>query len=163
MRAIFFSAFSLGVSASFRTEMLKVNLQFFRVAFCLLPLAACVALSGCTKSGPTMHAVRGTLTHNGEPIPEMLICFHPVNADVNPASEATTDAEGKFELKVGKTVGVMPGEYHVYVLDPIGIQGGTTSTEESYQTVLKKYGSREKSDIKITIDAAKYDYELKLD
>ena len=110
-----------------------------------------------------MHAVRGTLTHKGEPIPEMLICFEPVDADNNPASEAETDQQGKFELKVGNTMGVMKGEYYVYVLDPIAIQGGKTSTDPAYLEVLQKYGSRELSDIRITIDAATNDYELKLD
>ena len=57
----------------------------------------------------------------------------------------------------------MSGEYYVYVLDPMAIHGGKTSTDPAYLKVLEKYGSREKSDIKITVDAAKQDFELKLD
>ncbi len=110
-----------------------------------------------------MHAVNGTLTHNGEPVPEMMVCFDPVDAGKNPASSDVTDAQGRFELQVGNTMGVAPGEYIVFVQDPIAVMGGTTSKEESYQAVLKKYGDVESSPIRITIDEAKYDYELKLD
>jgi len=110
-----------------------------------------------------MHPVRGTLTHNGEPVPKMLICFDPVNADINPASEAVTDKDGKFELKVGNTKGVAPGEYMIYVQDPAAVQGGKTSTEPGYLKVLEKYGDPTTSEKRITIEAAKYDYELKLD
>ena len=142
-----------------------MNFQsFIRVVFFLLPMATCLFFSGCWQnSGPTMHAVRGTLTHNGETIPGMLICFDPVDADNNPASEAITDSEGKFELKVGNTLGVAPGEYIVYVQDPAAVQGGKTSTEPSYLNVLKKYGNRDTAEIRMTIDSATYDYELKLD
>ena len=137
---------------------------FYRVIFCLMPLAACVVFSGCSSGdGPSMKAVRGTLTHNGEPIPQMLICFHPVDEDKNPASEAETDENGKFELKVGNTMGVAPGEYKVFVLDPAAVQGGKTSSDPAYLEVLRKYGSLEKSEMRITIEDAKTDYELKLD
>ena len=119
---------------------------------------------GCdSSSGPTMHAVVGTLTHQGEPIPEMMICFEPVNANINPSSSATTDENGKFELKVGKTKGVKPGEYVVFVADPASFLGGKTSTKPAYLAVLKKYGDPKNSEMRVTIDEAKYNYELKLD
>lgn len=110
-----------------------------------------------------MHAVRGTLTHNGEPIPEMMVCFDPVDADKNPASSAITNDKGEFELQVGNTKGVAPGEYIVYVQDPAAVMGGKTSKEPSYLAVLETYGSRDSSTTRITIEEAKYDYDLKLD
>ena len=138
-----------------------MNLQsYVLVTFCLM----CVAFMGCdNSSGPTMHAVVGTLTHQGEPIPEMMVCFEPVNADINPSSSCVTDENGKFELKAGNTKGVKPGEYIVFVVDPASLMGGKTSTEPAYLAVLKKYGSPEDSEMRITIDGAKHDYELKLD
>ena len=110
-----------------------------------------------------MHAVRGTLTHNGESVSDMLICFEPIDRDQNPASEAITDQYGRFELRVGKTRGVMSGEYIVYVQDPASIQGGQTSTDPNYLKVLEKYGSPELSGKRIMVDSAKTRYELKLD
>ena len=123
----------------------------------------CVAFIGCSNSSPGMHAFVGTLTHQGQPIPEMMVCLQPLDADVNPASSCITDDEGKFELKVGNAKGVKPGEYIVFVLDPAAAMGGKTSTEPAYLAVLEKYGDPEKSSIRMTINEAKHDYELKLD
>jgi len=137
---------------------------FCRVIFSLMVLVACMVFSGCfSNSGPTMHAVRGKLTHNGRPIAEMMVCFEPVDGDRNPASSAVTNSHGEFELKVGNTLGVAPGEYIVYVQDPVAVMGGRTSTEPSYLQVLETYGERESSEMRITIKEATYDYELKLD
>lgn len=121
-----------------------------------------VVISGCS-SGPNMNKVYGTLTHKGKPIPKMQIHFFPVDADKNPASSAITDENGKFEMKVGSTQGVATGEYIIYVQDPIAVMGGTTSEDEAYQAVLKKYGSKEKSTKKITVEQYMGDFKLELD
>jgi len=110
-----------------------------------------------------MHPVQGTLTYRGEPIERMLVCFDPVDGDKNPGSSGVTDEQGKFKLKVGKTMGVAPGEYIVYLQDPAEIMGGRTSTDPSYLEILKKYSDPQESKIRITIEKAKYDYQLKLD
>jgi len=66
-----------------------------------------------------MHSFQGTLTFQGEPVAKMMVSFFPVDGDSNPASSGVTNEQGQFKLKVGKTMGVAPGEY--IVLTQLGL------------------------------------------
>ncbi len=127
----------------------------------IVPLA--VTLTACGGDDSGLYQVKGQLTHNGEPIPEMNIVFVPEDTMANPESYATTDDQGRFEMKVVSVPGVAPGKHTVFVQDPAAVQGGTTSTAKSYQAVLKKYGSEETSPYEITVEENLTDLELKLD
>lgn len=127
----------------------------------VLPLT--LAVSGCGGDDSGLYQVQGQLTHQGEPIPDMKIFFVPEDTGKNPESYATTDAEGRFEMKVVKTPGVAPGKHTIYVQDPLAVQGGKSSTEKAYLAVLRKYGSEESSPMTITVEEDLWDYELKLD
>ncbi|MFN3151355.1 hypothetical protein [Bremerella sp.] len=137
------------------------NAHSLKLLLVVLPMA--FALTACSGNGSGLYEVKGQLTHNGEPIPEMNIIFVPEDTGKHPESYATTDAEGRFEMKVVNTPGVAPGKHTVFVQDPAAVQGGTTSTAKSYQAVLKKYGNEESSPFTITVEENMPDLQLKLD
>lgn len=126
-----------------------------------VPLAFAFTACGGNDSG--LYQVKGRLTHDDEPIPDMKIYFIPEDTGIHPESYATTDDEGRFEMKVVSTPGVAPGKHTVYVQDPLAVQGGKTSTDRAYQAVLKKYGDEESSPFTITVEEDMPDLELKLD
>ncbi|WDI42145.1 carboxypeptidase-like regulatory domain-containing protein [Bremerella sp. P1] len=127
----------------------------------IVPMAFAFTACGGNSSG--LYEVKGRLTHDGQPIPEMMIYFIPEDTGNNPESYATTDAEGRFEMKVVNTPGVAPGKHTVYVQDPAAVQGGQTSTDAGYLAVLEKYGAEETSPYTITVEEDLPDLELKLD
>src|SRR5204863_5840229 len=65
-------------------------------ALCLLALTGC----GGTKSGPVTVEVTGTVTLNETPVEGASVLFSPEigSDDRRLASQATTDAEGRFKL-----------------------------------------------------------------
>lgn len=134
----------------------------FRIVICLLGLLSLVA-TGCGQEGPRMYDVRGQLTHQGQPIPQMTVIFRPENLGKHPESSATTDAEGRFVMRVGSTEGVAPGKHTVFVQDPAALHGAQTSDDPAYQAVLQKYGSPKTSPYTITVEDDLGDLELKLD
>lgn len=85
---------------------------------CLLSLAA---LSGCGKStGAGTIPATGIVTFDGTPVEGASITFQPIGSDAKLASQATTDAAGKFELSTyasgGKFhPGIAPGQYAVSI------------------------------------------------
>ena len=79
-------------------------------------------LAGCSQSeGPDTVDVTGTISMNGSPVEGANVIFHPVDAEVSTlASQARTDAEGRFELQThtgggNYKLGIVPGKYAVVV------------------------------------------------
>lgn len=140
---------------------MSINAQSLKLLLVIVPMA--FAFTACTGNSSGLYEVKGQLTHNGEPIPEINIIFVPEDTSKHPESYATTDAEGRFEMKVVNTPGVAPGKHTVFVQDPAAVQGGTTSSASAYQAVLKKYGDEESSPFTITVEENMSDLELKLD
>src|SRR5688572_7259469 len=90
------------------------------LGFALLPPLA--LLAGCgSGSGPTTVIVTGTVTMDGKPLAGANVVFHPLDgAETALASQAVTDAEGRFELTThaggGKfKPGASPGSYIVAI------------------------------------------------
>ncbi|QEG42686.1 hypothetical protein [Roseimaritima ulvae] len=126
-----------------------------------LLLAGLPLLVGCGNDSG-LYEVEGTVTHNGQPVPKLLVVFRPDDLTTGAESMGETDEQGNFVMKVGRTEGVFPGPHTVYVDDPAALQGGSSSDDPGYQEVVKKY-SADASDYRITIDGDTYDLELKLD
>ena len=119
-------------------------------------------LVGCGRNNPEMYRVRGTLTHQGTPIPGLYLVFKPDDLTRYAESVAVTDAEGRFDLMVGSTPGVFPGPHTVFADDPLAVQGAKTSEDPGYLAVVAKYGP-DVSEFRITIDKELTDLELKFD
>ena len=73
------------------------------VALCLLVLL----VAGCGPSGPETYPVSGTVTWNGDPLPEGDIVFSPVDGSIAP--DAGKIVDGKFEFQA------QPGEKRVEI------------------------------------------------
>jgi hypothetical protein len=120
-----------------------------------------VSISGCSDgSGPETADAVGTITMDGKPVDGANVIFHPIGTTTNTlASQATTNAEGRFELSThigqGKYKrGVVPGEYAVAVskLD-------TSAIAKTYapptNLLPKKYSNPETSGLKATVVAGR--------
>jgi len=78
----------------------------------LLPL--CSGCGGGASDQPELGQVKGVVTLGGEPLPDARIVFSPVEG--GQSSEATTDAQGNYELVYrGDEKGAKVGEHKVFI------------------------------------------------
>jgi len=127
--------------------------------------AAFALIAGCSD-GPKIVPVAGTVTHNGKPVPSLTIHFIP---ETGRPSWGLTDENGRFTLEYDDRVkGALVGPHTVWV------QWRARSPQEEMNpklanrppemaTILNKYGSQEKSPLKIEIAGATNSLEIKLD
>jgi len=127
-----------------------------------LAIVAIILLGGCSKSGPDLYRIRGVVTHQGKPVPKVYLVFRPDDLAKYAEAVAVTDANGRFDMMIGSTMGVFPGPHTVIAEDPLAVQGAKTSDDPAYMAVCKKY-SASASSLKITIDKNESNLELKLD
>ena len=92
----------------------------------------------------------------------MYISFLPDNEQTKAASTGASDENGRFEMRIGGTPGVYPGEVTVTAHDPLIEMGSKSSTDPDYLEVIKKYAPG-KSTMKLTIDKNMSDLQLNLD
>ncbi len=84
-------------------------------SICRLFLCSClVVLAGCSSGnkGPKLAATDGTITYQGNPVPQATVMFVPENG---PLATATTDDKGKFTLSSGGQPGVTVGKVKVSI------------------------------------------------
>jgi hypothetical protein len=87
--------------------------SFKRGVFCLVPLAACLAL-GCGTKGPVMVPVSGTVTLDGQALEGASVNFVPVAGGRQATGQ--TDKSGKFALtSIKPSDGAPVGKYKVGV------------------------------------------------
>jgi len=135
--------------------------------FCLVLIAG-IMFVGCTPSGPTIVPLEGTVTHAGAPVPDLRISFEP---EQGRPSWATTDKNGHFVAHYDEDhPGVVVGTHALLVFedtnrfDPLLLEGKPRPKRTpEMQAVLDKYGSREKSPLKMEFKKANRHFELKLD
>lgn len=89
---------------------------------CGLMLLAVLAFAGCGKKQVSLLEVSGTLTLDGEPLPEVHVSFMPDPEKDNAwlPSVAITDAAGRFQLKYtgkGEPAGAAAGWHRVVLSD----------------------------------------------
>jgi len=115
--------------------------------------------SGCgnTPEGPNTVPVSGTVTYQGQPLDGANVVFYPTDGSTTLASQAVTDASGRFELTthigVGKfKPGIVPGKYAVAItkLDTAGISSTLTAPKD---LLPKKYGDPKTSGLAAEVDA----------
>lgn len=117
---------------------------------------------GCGDSGPKLYTVKGVAKRNGKPVAFLYISFLPDNEQTKAASTGASDENGRFEMRIGGTPGVYPGEVTVTAHDPLIEMGSKSSTDPDYLEVIKKYAPG-KSTMKLTIDKNMSDLQLNLD
>jgi hypothetical protein len=137
----------------------------------VLTLALTAGFSGCGggETGPILHAVSGVVTHAGQPLSKLVIKFTPVSG--GSYSSATTDDQGKFTLQFNmNTAGAIAGENIVYAEyvprtpeEESAAENPNFAPPAPYKDVIKKYGTKETSPYRVTIDGPKDNLEVKLD
>ncbi len=138
---------------------MKTHLSHVTFTLCFLGL---VMLGGCDSSRSHLHHIKGTVTHQGQPVAGLFIVFTPDDDTVAADSMGMSNENGEFEMMVGSAPGVFPGPHTVVVSDPMALQGGKSSDEPAFLAVIEKYAPGV-STYKLTIDEDNDQLELKLD
>jgi hypothetical protein len=138
---------------------------YSRVSFRGLLVALFGCLMGCNQE-PQVVEVSGIVTHNGKAIPGLTVHFVPESGR---PSWGLTDENGHFTLEYdNKLKGALVGTHTVWV------QWRARTPQEEMNPKLAgrpaaaaqiqdKYGSQEKSPLKINIERRVSDLEVKLD
>ena len=143
-----------------------------KLRFVIVPLAAIafLAVSGCGDKGIKLVKISGTVKYNdGTPVRggseqgHAIITFSPANFDAEPAAgqghkgaSAMIDAEGRYAMAtlLRQADGVIPGDYKV-IIRVWEKDGDASST-----LIPEKYGDREATDLKITVDKPRTDADF---
>jgi hypothetical protein len=144
----------------------------------ILLLTACfLSGSGCGGNSDRVVSVTGTVTHNGQPVPGIVVSFVPNAATATGVSTGQTDDNGKYELKVAKTgsSGAVVGTHKVWVSrprEPFVEPGDKDKPKRDNATparpaadlteILKKYGNLEKTPLTVEVKGGE-PIDLKLD
>jgi hypothetical protein len=155
--------------------------------YTILLLTACIwSGSGCS-GGKNEKVVRvnGTVTHNGQPVPGIVVSFVPVTATETGVSTGTTDDNGQYSLKVAKTgsSGAVVGTHKIWVSRPRepfvnpqdkeevakqkklkkNANPADTKPPADLTEILKKYGNLDKSTLTKEVKDGGEPIDLKLD
>jgi hypothetical protein len=133
-----------------------------------LALAALLA-AGC-GGDPGLTPVEGTLTGpDGKPLPDVLVQFTPTDPGGRRvvSSSGTTDAAGRFVLRADTgRPGAVPGPHAVLLSD----QGFGDDDDPPGRgrprppvRIPADYSSPAKTPLKVTVEAGKADYPLKVE
>ena len=123
---------------------------------------------GCGRGGPEIVPIEGTVTHNGEPVPNLRIYFVPTEGR---PSWAVSDAKGHFVMDYDADHdGAKVGTHKVWVIDessnidPTAAMSGGARPKRApaNAAVADKYG-REKSTLEVEVKKADRNFQLKLD
>ncbi len=121
-----------------------------------------IALCGCGSGGPKIVKVSGVLTRNGKAVPNLEVYFMPTHGR---NSVGMADEQGRFKL--GYTAdqeGALVGTHTVFVVfNPPQSGAERVAAPADVRPILEKYGSLEKSPIKVEITKAVSNLEIKLD
>ena len=88
-------------------------------ACCLLFCLAILLLCGCGSSGPETCTVTGTVTWNGNPLPEGNILFVPEDGKGVPDPGKIADGEFRLEVKPGKKKVEITATREIGEVDPV--------------------------------------------
>jgi len=91
-----------------------------------LVLVVMVAVGCGGSDGPELHPATGVVTYQNKPLAGATVTFIPAGAGT--FATATTDTEGKYDLKSGTSRGVVAGKAAVTVTLTQASAGGISST-----------------------------------
>jgi len=126
------------------------------------------AVIGCGQRGPEVVPIEGTVTHNGEPVPNVRIYF--VSTEGRP-SWGDSDTNGRFVLDYdGQHKGAKVGTHKIWVVDlsanvdPTAAMSGVPRPKRSPATaeVAQKY-AQGRSTLEVEVKKADRNFQLKLD
>jgi len=149
-------------------------------SFMLLLTACFLSGSGCSGGKEKVVAVRGTVTHHGDPVAGMVVSFVPQAETYSGPSTGETDDNGRYELTVFKTgqSGAVVGTHKVWVSipreppEPVDKEEkmkmrkqkkGKPATETlpaDTAKILKKYGNLDKTPLTVEVKGDPIDLKL---
>jgi hypothetical protein len=127
-----------------------------------------IGIFGCGRGGPQVVPIEGTVTHKGEPVPNVRIYFVPT--DGRP-SWGISDASGHFVLSYDpEHQGAKVGTHTVWIVDEgtnidptVAMSGGPRPKRSpAISEIVGKYG-RDKSTLQVEIKKPDRNFQLKLD
>lgn len=127
-----------------------------------------ISASGCGPRGPEIVPIEGTVTHNGQPVPNLRIYFMPAGGR---PSWAISDANGYFALDYDpEHRGAKVGMHQVWVvdessnIDPTAAMSGVPRPKRSPMVaeIVEKYGQG-KSTLEVEVKKPDRNFQLKLD
>ena len=146
----------------------------------LLVTVCFLSSSGCGGSEKVV-SVSGTVTHNGQPVPGLVVSFVPEAATQTGVSTGQTDDNGKYTLTVVKTgkSGAVVGTHKVWVSRPrepfvepdekgemkkpkTKANAASAKPHTELAEILKKYGNLDKSPLTVEVKGGE-PKDLKLD
>jgi hypothetical protein len=136
---------------------------FVFAAFLLVPW-----IGGCSQGSPDIVPIAGTVTHNGQPVPNVRIIFEPTQGRI---SWAISDDKGRFKLDYDPDYdGAKVGTHRVYVvdesanIDPTAALSGVKRHKRAPEiaAAIDKF-SQDKSTLKVEVTKADRNFQLKLD
>jgi hypothetical protein len=107
---------------------------------------AMLGSAGCNNGEKTV-SVEGTVTLDGQPLPEAHVMFYPQGA--SPTDQklyfGSTDQEGKFALRssIDGSEGAPPGKYNVTLTTAVARQDATETTPLPPERVPAKHRNKE--------------------
>lgn len=124
---------------------------------CRLPAVLVVftlAVAGCGEPGPKKYDVTGTVTYDGQPLPQGDIVFHPEDKSVGPEGGKIKD--GKYALKVreGKN------RVEIRATRPVPGKKGPMGEDAIEDYIPKQYN--EKSKLTAEVGSGKTEHEFTL-
>ena len=141
-------------------RMLQPGLQpLWRMMTCclILPLALCVC-SGCGPGGPPVGEVSGTVTLDGEPLPQAIVEFQP---DQGAPSYGETAQDGTYELHyTTERMGALIGTHTVRITTAGEVTNEAGDTVNVRERVPKRYNSKSELSYEVTKGGNKIDIEL---
>lgn len=139
-----------------------------RLTYVAIGLVALQTLTGCGRGGPEIVEIEGTVTRNGQPLPNVRIYFVP---DDGRPSWGVSDDNGKFVLDYDLDYdGAKVGNHTVWIqdesgnVDPTLAMSGAAKPKRNPEMaqILEKYGQG-KSQLKVEVKKADKNFQLKLD
>jgi hypothetical protein len=96
------------------------------------------ATGGCSDRGPERVVVSGTVTHNGQPVPEGTIRFDPVQTSLVPGAGAAIK-DGRYTVDVHGGVPAGTHRIRIEALRQIKAPPGSPFAHGLKQYIPKKY------------------------
>lgn len=132
---------------------------------CLGALAAAVCLgSGCGSSGPPTGKISGTVTFEGQPVPEGEVCFSCPAQGV--FINAPLARDGTYVVTTAKGAGLPTGKYQVAVTPPPPlVPVGTIDHPlpvKPYPNIPQKYRDPQTSRLELMVEQKDNQFDIQM-
>lgn len=131
-------------------------------------LALIALLAGCSGGGPQVVPIEGTVTHKGQPVPNVRVYFAPTGGR---PSWGISDDQGRFVLDYDdQHDGALVGSHSVFIIDEganvdptIAMSGGPLPKRNPATRELAEKYSQKNSTLKVEVTKADRNFQLQLD